>query len=476
MQIVFFKTSLNTGWDCPRAEVMMSFRKSVDATAIAQLVGRMVRNPLARLIPSNELLNNVSLYLPHYDAENLSKVVDRLRSPDPEFFPPVDVREGGKQVNVSRVASLDALFKVVEGLPTYLMPGRRKVSQIRRLMKLGRALSNDGIDPGAEDSALLAAVGALTTEYRRAKSTEIFKKLVEERKEIVIRAVDWQVGLATVSEDSKITLSISSENLDDLFAEAGRRIGDEGLHREWWKTRRAKKIGNTQAKLELIALSIDPVVRKRLEITAQKTVHEWLRQHSTKVDSLPDRRQQVYDEIRSLARDPELHHVKLPQTMTVANSSTKWTNHLFADSQGKYPASLNKWEEAVVKQELAKGGTVLWFRNAPRKPWSIAVPYELDGKPIPFYPGFLFFRRLGGKWMVDLLDPHQIDLSDAPAKAVGLGNTPRSIVSAFGRIELIIVRGDNEIRRINLGEEQNRDKVLAVKDKAHLSHLFDTLS
>ena len=47
VRVVFFKTSLNTGWDCPRAEVMMSFRTAVDATLIAQLVGRMVRTPLA---------------------------------------------------------------------------------------------------------------------------------------------------------------------------------------------------------------------------------------------------------------------------------------------------------------------------------------------------------------------------------------------------------------------------------------------
>lgn len=42
IRVVFFKTALTTGWDCPRAEVMMSFRKAVDGTMIAQLVGRMV--------------------------------------------------------------------------------------------------------------------------------------------------------------------------------------------------------------------------------------------------------------------------------------------------------------------------------------------------------------------------------------------------------------------------------------------------
>ncbi|WP_348695075.1 DNA methyltransferase [uncultured Nocardioides sp.] len=62
--IVFFKTSLSTGWDCPRAEVIMSFRGAQDDTLIAQLVGRLVRTPLARRIESDDALNGVALYLP----------------------------------------------------------------------------------------------------------------------------------------------------------------------------------------------------------------------------------------------------------------------------------------------------------------------------------------------------------------------------------------------------------------------------
>ena len=40
INVVFFKMNLSTGWDCPRAEVMMSFRSAQDYTYIAQLLGR----------------------------------------------------------------------------------------------------------------------------------------------------------------------------------------------------------------------------------------------------------------------------------------------------------------------------------------------------------------------------------------------------------------------------------------------------
>lgn len=67
VNFVIFKMSLSTGWGCPRAEVMMSFRSVQDYTYIAQLLGRMVRTPLARCIPSNDELNEVSLFLPCYN-------------------------------------------------------------------------------------------------------------------------------------------------------------------------------------------------------------------------------------------------------------------------------------------------------------------------------------------------------------------------------------------------------------------------
>lgn len=46
IKVVFFKENLSTGWDAPRAETMVSFRRAVDSTYIAQLLGRMIRTPL----------------------------------------------------------------------------------------------------------------------------------------------------------------------------------------------------------------------------------------------------------------------------------------------------------------------------------------------------------------------------------------------------------------------------------------------
>lgn len=80
IRVVFFKESLSTGWDCPRAETMMSFRHATDATYIAQLLGRMIRTPMQMHIQVDETLNDVHLYLPYFNSETVKEVVEELQN------------------------------------------------------------------------------------------------------------------------------------------------------------------------------------------------------------------------------------------------------------------------------------------------------------------------------------------------------------------------------------------------------------
>ena len=80
IRVVFFKENLSTGWDCPRAETMMSFRVAEDQTYIAQLLGRMIRTPLQCHVNVDDSLNDVKLYLPYFNAETVDRVIDELRS------------------------------------------------------------------------------------------------------------------------------------------------------------------------------------------------------------------------------------------------------------------------------------------------------------------------------------------------------------------------------------------------------------
>lgn len=87
IRVVFFKENLSTGWDCPRAETMMSFRYANDATYIAQLLGRMVRTPMQMHIQVDDVLNDVHLYLPYFNEETVKDVVDALQSAEDGDIP-----------------------------------------------------------------------------------------------------------------------------------------------------------------------------------------------------------------------------------------------------------------------------------------------------------------------------------------------------------------------------------------------------
>lgn len=80
IRVVFFKENLSTGWDCPRAETMMSFKHASDATYIAQLLGRMVRTPMQMHIQVDDVLNDVHLFLPYFNEDTVKDVVEALQS------------------------------------------------------------------------------------------------------------------------------------------------------------------------------------------------------------------------------------------------------------------------------------------------------------------------------------------------------------------------------------------------------------
>lgn len=89
VRVVLFKENLSTGWDCPRAETMMSFRHANDATYIAQLLGRMVRTPLQCHILVDDYLNDVRLFLPYFNQNTVKEVVEELQKTEGGEIPTV---------------------------------------------------------------------------------------------------------------------------------------------------------------------------------------------------------------------------------------------------------------------------------------------------------------------------------------------------------------------------------------------------
>lgn len=116
VKVVLFKDALSTGWDCPRAETMMSFRRAIDATYIAQLLGRMFRTPLHQRIMSDEYLNTVYLFLPYFNQTTVEKIIKELQDEEGGQLP---TDFGSEEIGGS--ASLTALPPKV-GVPQRRSP------------------------------------------------------------------------------------------------------------------------------------------------------------------------------------------------------------------------------------------------------------------------------------------------------------------------------------------------------------------
>jgi type III restriction enzyme len=451
---------------------MMSFRAASDATLIAQLVGRMVRTPLARRVDDNEYLNGVALYLPGYDIKELKRVTDRLTQPDPDIMPPVTVKNGEDSVILTRAVASEAIFIALEEVPSYTFPIARKISEVTRLMKLARQLSRDGIVADAPELAKRELLDIVDIAYSEQKATERFKRAVDERGKLDIQAVDWRFSV-DLDESRTIRIDMATENLDELFEAAGRKLG-EGLHKEWWRSRvTADPAAKTRGKLELIALCLDPDVLKRVETTARNTTQNWLRLHQSTIKRLPEAQRQAYDAIYRTGREPQETTLILPTSIESGKTGSPWTKHLYVDDAGTLTSTFNTWETKVLEVELARPDVVGWLRNPAKKSWSLSVPYDAgDGHKHPLFPDFLVVRSDGTNLSIDLLDPHLTSLEDAWYKARGLAKYADQHGLQFGRIEMIIVDGEI-VKKLDLCDEQLRKKVLTITSNEQLRQLFD---
>ena len=123
IKVVLFKEALSTGWDCPRAEAMMSYRVAKDATYIAQLLGRMIRTPQRMRIEVDESLNYVHLYLPHFDEKTVEDVVKKLTEEEGGALPTdVEAIKGGNKTSVVMTIKRPAAPKTELPKPQTIVP------------------------------------------------------------------------------------------------------------------------------------------------------------------------------------------------------------------------------------------------------------------------------------------------------------------------------------------------------------------
>lgn len=478
VRVLIAKDAISTGWDCPRAEVMVSFRAANDKTHITQLLGRMVRSPLARRIPGNDRLNAVDCLLPEFNRKTVEQVVDALMSGDDSTPPPGRILIDYVEVKPNPVASA-AVWDAFEALPSQTRP-QRGARPAKRLTALAHELASDAILPGAGKLAhaeMHKALDKFQTENEAKIEAKREAVLVVDGKTVKADLQGKGRSLEEFWEDADVAV------IDDAYRRAA-RIFSPDISRTY-VDHLAGKVADreedpeefleaiVEARVTVAGLGLVMEVQAYFDAEADRLAKVWLAKYAQQIKTLTDDRKESYRQIIEMSTDPQDVGLVKPEARyeaTKARENDKvtvlptWANHLLCDQAGKYPAELNDWERTVVETEAKRKGFAFWYRN-PQQPGqsSLGIAY-LDGEQYKILrPDFLFLVEQDGKLMVDLVDPHGLHLADALLKLRGLAIYAENHVDAYRRIESVAeVKG--RLRVLDLKREDVREAVTSAQD------------
>lgn len=473
VSIVFFKMNLSTGWDCPRAETMMSFRSAQDYTYIAQLLGRMIRTPLARRIASDAELNCVRLFLPNYDENTVKSVVKALH--ESEEAMPAETGTSKELVSLVRNPAFSEVFNAMENLVTYRIDAARKQSPLKSLVQISRALTHDGIDLDAQKTIKQDVLQKFAAEIAAIKATGEFdgKAASITGFELGTLTFDYRENAYKIDNTSQ-TMEVSDFDINSHFSIAGKRLG-EGLHIDYWS--RNSKRNPIEVKVEIIVLANDAHAMQNLNDFAEKKFLELYDNNKRAISRLSEVRKGEYEKLIYASARPIAIQWVLPETIdfSVSNDSITFEKHLFCMPDGTFKASLNPWEKGVLEEEIRKGA-IAWLRNLDRKKWSLEIPYQTGGVARPMFPDLLIVRKDAHGYVFDILEPHDPSRNDNCNKARGLAQFAEGHWDKFGKIQLIRKQrgadGRDHFYRLDMSKVSVRNKVRGITSNDELDRIF----
>jgi type III restriction enzyme len=484
IRAVIFKKALTTGWDCPRAEVMVSFRTANDFTDIAQLIGRMVRNPLARRIPGEKYddLNAVSLYLPKYSADEVATVIKSFKSDQD-----VDTDIRINPITLYRNPDVpEDVWQAAADLPREFKPTRRYRSEVQRLQGLATLLDNEeftsstGLDFEAEAAelivgTLLAEAGRHRVEVNKAADDLLIVAFAKKR-------FDQHTG-EEVNTVDRYT-STSRVNVLALEAEAA-RLMPENSASLFVASLLSDGTPESHAAVRANVLSKMPEVLTALETAAAARIERWRHEQNGHVGRLSSDRRLQLEVVWAPAAIIRTGTLTLKDSIKVKSQALSedsetlvdlpsYPKHLFVGEDGMFPEQFSSWEAEALAIELARPQLIAWYRNPVG---GLSVTYSDAAGEKSLFPDFLFFHRENnGAVSVHIVDPHWHSASDAGVKWGALTRYARVNSDLFLRVDAVIRVGD-ELQSLRLAgrDEAFEARIGGTNGVAAMEGLFAEL-
>lgn len=474
VRILIAKDAISTGWDCPRAEVMVSLRAAKDQTHITQLLGRMVRTPLARRIPGNERLNAVDCLLPKFDQSAVKAVVAALMTggEGDDELPGRRVLLNAREMRPNPATSKEVWEKLLS-LPSQTLP-KKQARPVKRLTILAHELAADGLLADAGKKAHAELHKTLDkAQFEYADQIAAARRAV-----LTVEGMTGKADLQTneLSFDEFVEAA-DYLVIEDAYKRAG-RIFSPDLARSYSEhLESAADLGEDdgdaliEAHTTVAALGLVPIIKENLDLAAEKISNDWLEAYRTKIRSLPDERREVYRQIREMSADPLDVDLAEPTVWLQPTKERKpdgrefdlprFERHMLCDDDGMFPVSFDsEWEADVLTAALQQAGCVAWYRNPPRAGQeSLGVAYDDGLEPRIVRPDFVFFTELpSGEIVADIIDPHGTYLADSLPKLKGLARYAEVHGERFRRIQSI-AKTTSGYRSLNLVDAKVRSEI-----------------
>lgn len=485
IRIVFAKEAISTGWDCPRAEVLYSERPANDATHIAQVVGRMVRQPLAHRIATDDALNTVACFLPNFNRTALGVIKAELegRSGTADASTGADVVRKPKIFVRSASVPVEA-FELIDSLPSIPTPDTL-VSPLRRARTLAKLLTDT-----ASGSALLPGAGAQLTKALNARLDGLAAEHAEQVEANVedLKTTDiHRSRLGADGQELPATTRQIATHMADLDRDTRRVINSikEGSGKDYYKHRvQRASVGadRLELRVEIAALLRIQAVVDSFEGRATEWVREQLDTFKVAIDNTTGARRDGFRRVQEQALTPEAVTVDLRDNVSVATVDgdgsplPTFTGHVYADENGNFPFSSNSsWEPEVVRTEIGRPSFVGWYRNPSRAtPAALRIAYRTDaGTWTSVQPDFVVVsQRDDGSLGASIVDPHGDYFADARNKLVALADYAEAHGDRFVRIESIS-KTSSGLRALDLKIDAVRDLVRSFEG-AEVASLYDS--
>ena len=480
---VLFKNALTTGWDCPRAEVLVSYQGKDSYTEIAQLIGRLVRNPLAsRVETADDRLNEVVAYLPGYKTEHVAAVVKALT--EDETVNVVVVIAPVTCVRSSAVPS--EVFDLLDNLPSYTRPKLTFPTRTAQLMRLAAALNENGLVPKASEKAkqwIVDQMRALDGAHR----DEIDAKVADN---LALTVGVLKVGYGTEVTSSLATTNVNTDerDLDGYYARAKRTMPDGSA--AWYYNDLCDNQGlDDVTAMVRVAAMASLGLKDKLEKQAEAQVATWRNQHAGTVARKPRDVRELVEPLWFLGNS--LMHpttVHAPETVSAATEKIvgntteaikTYPKHLLTipaarPHGGQYPANVGSgWERDVLDVELSYQTLVGWYRNPSSGKHALAIPYEYgEDKSRLLHPDLLFFHQDGEQVVIDIVDPHRHDAADTAPKWAALAKYATDHPEHLRRVVAVIKDSNGTLRSLDLTASGAAAKVAAASNRDKIETLF----